>query len=156
MAGGAAGVFAKGVHGGGTPRADRGPLGPDRTSKQVQQRAYWVAWGKDVERLVRACPQCACYSRAEAPRQGLMQVAPVGEPWERVAIDITGPHPASKTGNQVHLHRPGPLFKVDRGISDTQSRSGDGRYESWPTRYSPGSGFLSSSCQTEGRSSKVP
>jgi transposase InsO family protein len=80
-----------------------GHLGPDRTAKQVQRRAYWVAWGKDVKAFVRACSQCACYSRAEAPRQGYMQAAPVGEPWERVAIDITGPHPASKTGNRYIL-----------------------------------------------------
>ena len=32
-----------------------------------------------------------------------MQVAPVGEPWERVAIDITGPHPVSKAGNRFIL-----------------------------------------------------
>jgi hypothetical protein len=33
-----------------------GHLGPDRTSKQIQQRAYWVAWGRDVRAFVRACP----------------------------------------------------------------------------------------------------
>ena len=27
-----------------------------------------------------------------------MQRAPVGEPWERLAIDITGPHPRSRNG----------------------------------------------------------
>ena len=80
-----------------------GHLGPDRTSKQVQQRAYWVAWSRDVRAFVRACPECACYTRTDAPHQGLMQVAPVGEPWERVAMDITGPHPVSKAGNRFIL-----------------------------------------------------
>ena len=80
-----------------------GHLGPDRTVKQVQRRAYWVAWGRDVKAFVRACPECACYSRSDAPRQGCLQSAPVGEPWERVAIDITGPHPVSKSGNRFIL-----------------------------------------------------
>ena len=80
-----------------------GHLGPDRTAKQVQRRAYWVAWGRDVKTFVRQCEPCVCYKRGEAPKQGLLQAAPVGEPWERVAIDITGPHPVSKAGNRFIL-----------------------------------------------------
>ena len=80
-----------------------GHLGPDRTAKQVQRRAYWVAWGRDVKTFVRQCEPCVCYKRGEAPKQGLLQAAPVGEPWERVAMDITGPHPVSKAGNRFIL-----------------------------------------------------
>ena len=80
-----------------------GHLGPDRTAKQVQLRAYWVAWGRDVKTFVRQCEPCVCYKRGEAPKQGYLQAAPVGEPWERVAIDITGPHPVSKAGNRYIL-----------------------------------------------------
>ena len=80
-----------------------GHLGPDRTAKQVQRRAYWVAWHKDVKAYIRGCDACARYTRGEAPKQGLLQSAPVGEPWERIAIDITGPHPVSKAGNRYIL-----------------------------------------------------
>jgi hypothetical protein len=80
-----------------------GHLGPDRTAKQVQRRAYWDAWSKDVRTFIRGCDACARYTRSDAPHQGLLQEAPVGEPWERVAIDITGPHPVSKLGNRFIL-----------------------------------------------------
>ena len=78
-------------------------LGPDRTAKQIQRRAYWVAWSKDVRTYIRGCEACARYTRSEAPHQGFLQEAPVGEPWERIAIDITGPHPVSKSGNRFIL-----------------------------------------------------
>ena len=80
-----------------------GHLGPDRTAKQIQRRAYWVAWSKDVRTFIRGCEACARYTRSDAPHQGFLQAAPVGEPWERVAIDITGPHPVSKSGNRFIL-----------------------------------------------------
>jgi hypothetical protein len=80
-----------------------GHLGQERTAKQVQNRAYWVGWFKDVQSFVRTCHQCVTYHRGKAPRQGLLQAAPVGEPWERISIDITGPHPPSRNGNRYIL-----------------------------------------------------
>ena len=62
-----------------------------------------MAWSKDVRTYIRGCEACARYTRSEAPHQGFLQAAPVGEPWERVAIDITGPHPVSKSGNRFIL-----------------------------------------------------
>jgi len=34
------------------------------------------------------------------PRQAGLQPTLVGEPWERVSVDITGPHPRSARQNQ--------------------------------------------------------
>ena len=78
-------------------------MGVDRTAKQVQQRAFWTSWSKDVRQFVRACPDCACYLRGKAPRQGYLQSAPVGEPWERISIDICGEFPTSRSGNRYIL-----------------------------------------------------
>jgi Integrase core domain len=64
----------------------------------VQLKAYWVGWSQDVERYHRACAPCATYHRGTLKRQGPLQRAPVGEPWERLAIDVTGPHPKSRNG----------------------------------------------------------
>ena len=50
--------------------------------------------------VVRACDLCARYKRGEAPRQGELQLFHTGHPWERVSIDVTGPHPRSLTGNR--------------------------------------------------------
>ena len=80
-----------------------GHMGSDRTAKQVQQRAFWTSWSKDTRQFVRACPDCACYLRSKAPRQGFMQAAPVGEPWERISIDICGEFPTSRSGNRYIL-----------------------------------------------------
>lgn len=52
-----------------------------------------------MRRFCARCPQCNRYQRSRPPRQGPPQVIPSGEPWERVSIDITGPHPRSHQGN---------------------------------------------------------
>ena len=73
-------------------------LGLRRTKERVQKKAYWIGWSTDVERFHAACHTCARFFRGTPRRQGQMQTAPVGEPWERLAVDITGPHPRSKNG----------------------------------------------------------
>ena len=42
---------------------------------------------------------CSQYRRGLPPRQGPLQPLPCGEPWERLSIDITGPHPRSRRGH---------------------------------------------------------
>jgi transposase InsO family protein len=76
-----------------------GHLGVTRTMAQVELRAYWVGWHGDVNRYCKTCPQCARYFRGKPPRQGYLQHAPIGEPFERIAIDLTGPHPRSRSGS---------------------------------------------------------
>jgi transposase InsO family protein len=49
---------------------------------------------------MRGCEPCAQYHRGTIRRQAPMQVSLVGEPWERVSVDITGPHPRSSRSNQ--------------------------------------------------------
>jgi len=75
-----------------------GHLGERRTVEQVRRRAFWVGWAADTRRMYRMCVQCAQYKRGQAPRQGPLQPMPVGMPWERIGIDITGPHPKSRNG----------------------------------------------------------
>jgi len=75
-----------------------GHLGERRTLEQVRRRAYWVGWAADTRRFHRQCAVCACYKRGKAPQQGPLQSMTVGMPWERVGIDITGPHPKSRNG----------------------------------------------------------
>jgi len=86
--------FVKIAHGGSTG----GHLSVEKSIDQVRKRAYWPDLVNDVNRIVRSCPQCVCYHRGSAPRNGPLQISPVGEPWERVSIDTTGPHPRSRNG----------------------------------------------------------
>src|SRR3989442_2994259 len=76
-----------------------GHLGVTKTSEQIQRRMYWFEWRSDVRRFVHRCVACNRYHRGNLSRQGLLQTTAVGEVWERIAIDLTGPHNRSRNGN---------------------------------------------------------
>ena len=75
-----------------------GHMGQRRTLEQVQRRAYWAGWAADVRRNLRTCAECSSYKRGLPTKQGRLQQMSTGMPFERVGIDITGPHPKSKNG----------------------------------------------------------
>src|SRR6218665_1787640 len=76
-----------------------GHLRVRRTRWQERRRGYWVGWSGDVKRFCQRCHACNYYHRGRPPRQGPLQPLPYGEPWERLSIDITGPHPRSSRGH---------------------------------------------------------
>ena len=86
------------AHGGRTG----GHLGRTKTCEQVQLRCYWSNWSQDVRNVLRMCERCACYHRGKPPKQGPLQIANMGEPFEKISLDITGPHPVSRAGN-MHI-----------------------------------------------------
>lgn len=75
-----------------------GHMGERRTLDQVRRRAYWAGWAADTRRMIRTCQECCKYKRGAPPRQGHLQNMSVGMPWERVGVDVTGPHPKSRNG----------------------------------------------------------
>ena len=76
-----------------------GHLGIKRTATQIQLRAYWVGWSQAVKDYCSRCVKCCQYHRGNPPKQGPLQPMTVGEPFERLAINLTGPHPTSCSGN---------------------------------------------------------
>jgi hypothetical protein len=80
-----------------------GHLGRRRTASAIQSRAYWPTWSSDLDLFLRQCIPCSRYHRGAVPRRAPIQVSLVGEPWERVSVDITGPHPRSSRSNQYIL-----------------------------------------------------
>jgi len=80
-----------------------GHLGRQKTAAAVQSRAYWPFWSNDLDKFMEQCEPCARYHRGSVKRRAQMQVSLVGEPWERVSVDITGPHPRSSRNNQYIL-----------------------------------------------------
>ena len=80
-----------------------GHLGQRRARKRLQQRFYWPGWAKDVQVAQMRCERCATYQRATNRRQATLQTMLVGEPWERIGVDVTGPHPTSSKGNTYIL-----------------------------------------------------
>jgi len=80
-----------------------GHTGVKKTKSQVQRKSYWHQWAADVERFCKSCPECNQYFRGTPKRKGLLQATRVGECFEKIAIDLTGPHPTSKSGNNYIL-----------------------------------------------------
>jgi len=76
-----------------------GHLGRKRTEAQVQRKGYWPGWSEDVGRFLHTCQPCMQYHRGLPPRLAQLKPMLVGEPFERVSIDITGPHPRSLKGH---------------------------------------------------------
>jgi transposase InsO family protein len=87
--------IAADMHGG----LNGGHLGLKRAKHQLKQRFYWPGWAKDVELVQLRCERCSKLKRPANRRQGCLQPMLTGEPWERVGIDITGPHPTSSRGH---------------------------------------------------------
>ena len=87
------------IHGGMTG----GHLARKRTAASIQARAYWPTWSTDLDAFLKKCEPCARYYRGSAPRKAMLCTPPVGEPWIRVSVDITGPHPRSSKSNQYIL-----------------------------------------------------
>ena len=88
--------FIKLVHTGMTG----GHMGRSKTEEQVRLRAYWPNWRTQVASELKKCVECAQYHRGKAPRQTPLQPFGAGEPFEVIAMDITGPHPRSSRGNE--------------------------------------------------------
>jgi len=76
-----------------------GHLGVRRTLDQIQRRAFWFGWRRDVRRFCQQCPNCNGYFRGQLPRSGLLQPMLSGAPLERLHIDLTGPRPRSRRGS---------------------------------------------------------
>jgi len=74
-------------------------VGMGKMMNQLFRRAWWPGWRADLRRYYRRCPQCSRYHHGALPRQGLLQSNRVGAVFERLSIDLTGPHPHYKKGN---------------------------------------------------------
>jgi len=77
-----------------------GHLGRSKTEEQVRRRAYWPGWRAQVALELKRCDDCAQYHIGKTPRQTPLRPFGAGEPFEVVALDITGKHPRSSRGNE--------------------------------------------------------
>jgi len=77
-----------------------GQMGVKKTQDKIAMMVYWVGWQRDVREYCLRCDACARYHRGGVKKREELQTMCVGAPWERLAIDITGPHPLSGKGNR--------------------------------------------------------
>ena len=70
-------------------------FGSKKTCSQLQRRAYWPTWRSDCERFCKGCIPCNQYHRGKLPKRAPLQDMRVGSPFERLQVDLTGPHVAA-------------------------------------------------------------
>mgnify|MGYP000034807019 CR=1 FL=1 len=83
------------LHGGRTS----GHLGVKKTLAKVRVRYYWPGMTADVRSFIRRCELCGRRKSPVKRRVSPLQQYLVGEPMERVAVDLLGPLPRSDSGN---------------------------------------------------------
>jgi len=80
-----------------------GHMGVKKTLARVRQRFFWMKMRSDVEIFCKQCIKCASRSRRSRKMKASMKQYIVGEPLERVGMDIMGPLPCSDYGNKYVL-----------------------------------------------------
>ena len=80
-----------------------GHMGRDKTARRIQQRFYWPTLFRDVADYCRRCPECQKTDTNGQQRVPLVPLPIMNEPFERIAMDIVGPLPRSRKGNQYIL-----------------------------------------------------
>ncbi len=80
-----------------------GHMGRDKTTRRILQRFYWPTLFRDVAEYCRTCPECQCSSGQKYARVPLVPLPIMGEPFQRIAMDVIGPLPKSRRGKRYIL-----------------------------------------------------
>ena len=80
-----------------------GHLGKKKTAQRLLQRFYWPTLFKDVDEYCRGCAECQKTAPGRQAAAPLIPLPIVDSPFERIAMDIVGPLPRSRTGNRYVL-----------------------------------------------------
>jgi hypothetical protein len=81
-----------------------GHPGMERTAASVARSYWWPGLHRDVVHFVRSCRTCAAAKRSTVLRLGVESHSAVPvEPFSNWAMDLIGPVPLSKSGNDLIL-----------------------------------------------------
>ena len=80
-----------------------GHLGREKTGDRVLQRFYWPTLFQDVAEKCKTCPECQKTASRQKVTAPLIPLPIVDVPFERIAMDIIGPLPWSRSGNKLYL-----------------------------------------------------
>ena len=80
-----------------------GHLGKKKTTSRIQQRFYWPTIHHDVADFCRSCEVCQKFRRQQKTNAPMMPFPVIAEPFQRIAMDIVGPLPRSRSGNRYVL-----------------------------------------------------
>ena len=79
-----------------------GHLGGDKTLLKIRRYYYWPGMRQEIKLWCLSCETCCRKKGTHLRTHAPLRVHNVGVPWERVAVDLTGPFPRTKRGNN-HL-----------------------------------------------------
>ncbi|GBO28343.1 hypothetical protein AVEN_30396-1 [Araneus ventricosus] len=74
-----------------------------KTLSKTRERFYWDRFRADVEKWCRECHDCGAREGPKTRTKGHLQRYNMGEPFERMALDILGPFPVTTKGNRYVL-----------------------------------------------------
>jgi transposase InsO family protein len=77
--------------------------GMDKVIYVTRESYYWPGMEEDIQLCIRDCLECQLTKLKHVKDRAPLQPSLVGEPFERVAIDITGPFRQSKHGYKYIL-----------------------------------------------------
>ena len=77
--------------------------GEEEDRLRVLNRFYWPTLFRDVAGYCRSCPECQKCTRRRVPRAPMIPIPSVTVPFERIAMDLIGPLPRSRSGNRYVL-----------------------------------------------------
>jgi hypothetical protein len=98
----------------------RRPPGGQRLYASLRRHYYWPRMVSDVDKVVAKCEQCLKERLALRRPHGNLPSLPAQEPLDYVAIDILGPLPKTKKGNQYLLFIADRFSKLDRTVPLTR------------------------------------
>lgn len=75
-----------------------GHFGSRKTLKKLTTLFFWPQVSRDVTSWTRSCETCQKTNKGTTSRSPLHPLPVIGEPWERLAVDIVGPLPKTKAG----------------------------------------------------------
>ncbi len=80
-----------------------GHLGSEKTLERIKTSFYWPGMKNEVEKYCTTCDKCTARKQSRSPQKCPMSSYLVGEPMEKVALDILGPLPLTQLGNRYVL-----------------------------------------------------
>ncbi len=80
-----------------------GHMAKNKIARRVLQRFYWPTLYKDVGDFCKSCGECQKTSPRGVRRAPLIPLPIMEEPFSRIAMDIMGPLPRSRSGNRYIL-----------------------------------------------------
>ena len=71
-----------------------GHFGFTETYRAINQRYFWPQMGNDIKEYVRTCD--VCQKRQRPMKTELLHLIKVGQPFDRIGMDIVGPLPVTR------------------------------------------------------------